>query len=86
MFRDPARTEAEQKGKAEKITRRNFLNTAGVAAAGGLVVAAGSGLFAESEAKAAKAPTAPPLPWKYSKLDPMEAGRRGFKSYLAKGG
>jgi len=24
----------------------------------------------------------PPLPWKWVKLDPMEAGRRAFRAYL----
>jgi hypothetical protein len=25
---------------------------------------------------------APPLPWKWVKLDPLEAGRRAYRSYL----
>ena len=25
---------------------------------------------------------APPLPWKWTKLDPMEAGRRAYQNYL----
>jgi hypothetical protein len=25
---------------------------------------------------------APPLPWKWVKLDPLEAGRRAFRAYL----
>lgn len=29
---------------------------------------------------------APPLPWKWVKLDPLEAGRRGYRAYLEKGG
>ncbi len=68
------------------LSRRSFLNTAGVATVGSLVVAAGGSLLAEREAKAASAPDAPPLPWKYTKLDPMEAGKRGYKNYLEKGG
>ncbi|MFH1217792.1 MAG: hypothetical protein V1706_14955 [Pseudomonadota bacterium] len=68
------------------LSRRSFLNTAGVATVGSLVVAAGGSLLAEREAKAATAPEAPPLPWKYAKLDPMEAGKRGYKNYLEKGG
>ena len=51
-----------------------------------IVVAAGSSLIPRGEAKAATAPEAPPLPWKYAKLDPMEAGKRGYKNYLEKGG
>ncbi len=68
------------------LSRRSFLNTAGVATIGSLVVAAGGSLLAEREAKASSAPDAPPLPWKYTKLDPMEAGKRGYKNYLEKGG
>jgi len=69
-----------------KISRRDFLNTAGAAAAGGLVVVAGSSLLSGNDAKAAVPQAAPPLPWKYTKLDPLEAGKRGYKNYLAKGG
>ena len=72
--------------KIEKITRRDFLNTAGVAAAGGLVAVAGSSLLGENQANAAVSQAAPPLPWKYTKIDPLEAGKRGYKNYLAKGG
>ncbi len=86
MFTHPTESEEKQNRKNDRISRRDFLNNAGAAAAGGLVVAAGSGLFAGREAKAAVPETTPPLPWKYAKLDPMEAGKRGYKNYLAKGG
>jgi len=84
MLKQPA--ESQEKKNILQLTRRDFLNTAGAAAAGGLVVAAGSSLFAGNEAKAAVPQATPPLPWKYTKLDPMEAGKRGYKNYLAKGG
>jgi len=29
-----------------------------------------------------KVAPAPPLPWKWTKLDPMEAGRRAYHNYL----
>ena len=29
---------------------------------------------------------APPLPWKWVKLDPLEAGRRAYRAYLKEGG
>ena len=29
---------------------------------------------------------APPLPWPWAKLDPMEAGRRAYRGYLSKPG
>ena len=79
-------SEPEQNQINQKISRRDFLNTASAAAAGGLVIAAGSGLLANNQAGAAVPQAAPPLPWKYTKLDPMEAGKRGYQNYLAKGG
>jgi hypothetical protein len=42
-----------------------------------------------SSAYAAPAPTfapAPPLPWPWVKLDPMEAGRRAYRNYLKEPG
>lgn len=84
MLKHPARL--KKKHKTENISRREFLNTAGAAAAGGLIVVAGSGLLANNQAKAAVPQATPPLPWKYTKLDPMEAGKRGYQNYLAKGG
>ncbi len=86
MLKKPEKTEGEQNKTINKITRRDFLNTAGSAAAGGLVVVAGSSLFTGNDANAAVPQAAPPLRWKYVKLDPLEAGKRGYKNYLAKGG
>jgi len=76
----------EQGGKVEKLSRRIFLNSAGCAAMGGLAVAAGASLFTEKKAMATATQEAPSLPWKYVKLDPMEAGKRGYKNYLLNGG
>ncbi len=78
--------EEENHKENVSISRRNFLNTAGAATVGGLAVAVGGSLFAGKEANAQEAQAAPPLPWKYSKLDPLEAGKRGYKNYLANGG
>ena len=75
-----------QEEHAGSLTRRSFLNGAGFAVAGGLVSAAGSSLFAGQETGDSGAPEAPPLPWKYSKLDPLEAGKRGYENYLLQGG
>ncbi len=82
----PAKDDVKQVEPVENLSRRGFLNTAGIAAVGGLVVATGSSLFVDKNATATTVPAAPPLPWKYTKLDPLEAGKRGYKSYLAKGG
>lgn len=76
----------EEGHSVKDLSRRNFLNTAGCAAMGGLVVAAGGSLLTEKKVMATTAPEAPPLPWKYSKLDPKEAGKRGYKNYLLRGG
>ena len=86
MAKHPAEPEVKINRKITSLSRRDFLNTAGAAAAGGLVVIAGSGLLAGRDAKADIAQAAPPLPWKYTKLDPLEAGKRGYQNYLAKGG
>lgn len=67
-------------------SRRCFLNNAGCAAMGGIVAFAGSSMFTERKAQATAVPEAPALPWKYSKLDPLEAGKRGYKNYLLNGG
>ncbi len=79
--------EAEKSNQDVTLSRRNFLNTAGAVTVGGLAVAAGGALFTGREAEATSEPqAAPPLPWKYVKLDPLEAGKRGYKYYLEKGG
>ena len=77
---------ADGHGHNTSLSRRSFLNTASVATLGGLVAAAGGSLLAGKEAQAESPPKAPPLPWKYTKLDPLEAGKRGYKKYLANGG
>jgi hypothetical protein len=76
----------EQACMARRWSRRNFLSTAGSAAVGGLVAVTGASLLTGKKAIAADAPEAPPLPWKYVKLDPKEAGKRGYENYLLRGG
>jgi hypothetical protein len=52
-------------------------------------VLAGGGIGSSLTALAAppEAPTdAPPLPWKWVRLDPLEAGRRAYRFYKEKGG
>jgi hypothetical protein len=83
---DPAQKTTEHDVRVKDLSRRGFLNSAGCAAMGGLVVAAGGHLLTEKKAIATPAPEAPPLPWKYTKLDPMEAGKRGYENYLLRGG
>jgi hypothetical protein len=68
---------AEENGN---LSRRKFLAAAGVAAAGSVLAGCNSGTTT------AAAATSPPLPWTYTKLDPEEAGRRGYKNYKLHGG
>jgi len=70
------------KEKTPGLSRRNFITKAGIFLAGGI---AGHGTgFAATPAQTVPEP--PPLPWKWVKLDPLEAGRRSYRSYLEKKG
>jgi len=72
--------------QAGATSRRNMLiGSAGLlvgGAMGGAVGAHAAGVLARSDA----AVDAPPLPWKWVKLDPLEAGRRAYRYYKEKGG
>ena len=66
-------------------SRRNLLaGSAALVAAGSIGSAVTS--YAQSSTPAASAGTPPPLPWKWVKLDPMEAGRRAYRLYKEQGG
>ena len=58
-------------------SRRSLLAGSAALLTGGLV----SGIQNIYAGPAPKA-TAPPLPWKWVKLDPLEAGRRAYRNYL----
>jgi hypothetical protein len=63
------------------FSRRNFITKVGIFLAGGI---AGQGTsFASTPAPTVA--EAPPLPWKWVKLDPLEAGRRAYRAYQKKG-
>ena len=66
------------------MSRRNFITTAAIVAVGGVL--AGGAMAAVTGVKEATPGTPPPLPWTWVKLDPMEAGKRTFQTYHAKGG
>jgi hypothetical protein len=69
-----------KKEKSLLLSRRNFITKAGIFLAGGI---AGNGTALAS--MQTPTVTEPPLlPWKWVKLDPMEAGRRAYRSYLEK--
>jgi hypothetical protein len=66
------------------VSRRTILT-------GSAAVLVGAGIGGARQAlAAAPSPTtgavAPPLPWKWVKLDPLEAGRRAYRIYLDGGG
>ena len=65
--------------RTEKLfSRRNFLEGTGILMAGG-ILGCGTSL---ASAPAPTAGTAPPLPWKWVKLDPMEAGSLAYRYYF----
>lgn len=73
-----------EKGAGGCLTRRNFIATAGMVAAGGVL--AGGAMADLGAAKQAPSVAAPPLPWPWVKIDPLEAGRKAFQIYHEKGG
>jgi hypothetical protein len=69
----------EKAKQREKLfSRRNFLEGAGIFMAGG-VLGVGTSL---ASSPAPTAGTAPALPWKWGKLDPMEAGSLAYRYYF----
>jgi hypothetical protein len=74
----------EQKERNEFISRRSILKGSAIFLFGGA-----AGRFSNAYSASAAAPTAgtpSPLPWKWVKLDPMEAGRRAYRAYFEKKG
>jgi len=72
----------KEKREGELCSRRSILKGSALLLAGGI-----AGRI--SNTYAAPPPTfapAPPLPWKWVKLDPLEAGRRAYRFYLEKKG
>lgn len=62
-------------------SRRDFMTAAGLFAAGGM-----TGCTSPAVSPSPQAVAPPPLPWKWTKLDPLEAGRRAYRGYLSKPG
>lgn len=69
-----------------KHSRRNILKGAGLVLMGGIAGKLGSAVAAKDPADHPAMAPAPPLPWKWVELDPMEAGTRAYQSYLKKHG
>jgi len=64
------------------VSRRTLLTGSTALLAGGGIGSAITALAAAPETPV----SAPPLPWKWVRLDPLEAGRRGYRFYKDKGG
>jgi hypothetical protein len=60
------------------LSRRNFLAGAGAFVAGGVL---GHGT-SRASSPPPTAGSAPPLPWKWVKIDPMEAGSLAYRYYF----
>ncbi len=72
----------KQKEESGLYTRRNILTGSAMLLVGGIAGRISSAYGAPTPAEAA----APPLPWAWVKLDPMEAGRRAYRAYHDQGG
>lgn len=64
-------------------SRRGFFKSGGALLAGGIIGCA-PGLVSSTSKRPADAP--PALPWKWGKIDPMEAGSRAYRYYHDIGG
>ena len=67
--------------RTETFSRRDFMTAAGIFAAGGI-----AGCTSRALPPTPTVTEPPPLPWKWTKLDPLEAGRRAYRGYLSKPG
>jgi hypothetical protein len=63
-------------------SRRSILTGSAILLAGGIMGRVNN-VFGAAKPAADKAP---PLPWKWVTLDPLEAGRRAYRAYLQEGG
>jgi hypothetical protein len=71
-----------KKEEAGLFSRRTMLTGSALLLTGGI-----AGRITNAYAAPEPTPSpAPPLPWKWTKLDPLEAGRRAYRSYLEKKG
>jgi len=72
----------KQKEESGLYTRRSILKGSALLLGAGIA----SRITNAYSAPTPVATTAPPLPWKWVKLDPLEAGRRAYHAYLKEGG
>ena len=71
-----------QREESGLYSRRSILRGSAMFLVGGIAGRISSAYGAPTTAAVA----APPLPWKWVKLDPLEAGRRAYRAYLKEGG
>ena len=86
-----ADSESEFKGGAAQgasnPARRNMLVGSGALLVGGLSGRATAPQAATHDAVGEAVPqAAPPLPWPWARIDPMEAGTRTYQAYLTQNG
>ena len=80
-------SDKEQEDGANSPARRNLLVGSGALLVGGLTGRATSPQAATSTRRSdGPQSVAPPLPWKWPKIDPMEAGTRTYHAYLQQRG
>ena len=70
------------KKNEEPCSRRSLLTGSALLLTGGIA----GRIRNAAAAQAPPATPAPPLPWKWTKLDPLESGRRVYRAYLTGGG
>ena len=70
-------------GNSSACSRRRFLNGGAAFVAGGLI---GSATGVVSAAAKRPSREMAELPWRWAKIDPMEAGSRAFRYYHDAGG
>jgi hypothetical protein len=73
---------ADEERKSDIMPSRSILTGSGALLVGGIA----GGMSNALAAPAPKYAPAPPLPWKWPKLDPLEAGTRAYQTYLKKKG
>ena len=72
----------KQRSGTELYSRRSILTGTAMLLVGGIAGRISNAYAAPTP----PAPVAPPLPWKWVKLDPMEAARRAYHAYHKEGG
>jgi len=72
--------------KPVACSRRSMLAGSAVLLAGGAMGGVVAAYAASATATPEASAGAPPLPWKWVTLDPLEAGRRAYRYYFDKGG